>query len=926
VFALAATLSCGGDDLILPDEGEPASLEIVQGDGQFGRVGEPLAEPIVARVSDSEGRPVPDVPLTLALDGADGVEVAPESAGTRLDGSVRFHVVLGPRTGAMTGVVRTIGPDGGRALAAPVRFTAVSADAAGMTLLAGDGQSAAVSTLLPEPLVVQVADPFGNPIAGVPIAWTLEGGGALSADLVQTDADGRASVERTLGATAGTQRSRASADGLAGSPVTFVHTATAGSAAALSLVSGDGQSAVVGTPLPEELVVRLVDAESNPVTGVPVTWVVGEGGGSVAPETSPTDERGRASTRWTLGPAPGTHTLIAVVSGVGTVPFRATATPGTPPGIRILTEPSPAARHGVRLARQPVVRLTDPGGADLSREGVAVSVSLGAGVGRLRGTATVTTDAAGVATFPDLALEGPPGSYTLAFGASGFTGAVSQPITLARARTSTAIRSDTPDPSVPGASVRVVFEVTSEGGTLAGNVVVRAEDGADCRATVAAGACSLSPSRPGQQQLVATYEGNEQFEPSTDAEEHRVEAPEPPPAPAPARTTTSIESHEPEPSAPGQAVTVRYRVTAASGSPLGDVVVTAGSGESCTGSVAAGACSLTLIQPGLRTIMARYAGSNAFAASEDTESHTVTEPAPTPTETRIESDQPDPSDPGQAVTVWFSVRSAAGSPAGEVTVSGGGQSCGGSLAGGSGSCILTLTTPGEVTLTAAYRGGGTFAPSEDTERHEVRAPAARILRLRTEPSRRARPGQPFERQPEVQLALEGGGEVREAGVPVTAALVGGEGSLQGGTTALTDDGGRAAFADLSIVGDGTYALEFSSSGYRSVTSSPVTVERPETETEITEDDPDPSAPGQPVEVRFRVRSRDGDPDGTVTVTGGGASCTAAVEARRCTLAPAGNGEITLTATYAGSERFGPSADVEEHRLEPEDDEREPDDD
>lgn len=1053
---LAGLLACAGDDLVLPNEGEPASIEIVQGNEQFGRVGEPLAQPVVVLVADSRGRPVTNVVVSLAVDGGYDVQVAPENAATDTAGVAGFQVVLGPQTGAIEGEARLENGGTGPTLTAPVRFTAVAADAAGMTLLSGDGQSAPVGSSLPDPLVVQVADVFGNPIPGVAISWAVDGGGAVSETVGETDAEGRSSVSRTLGSVAGTERTTASADGVAGSPVTFVHTVTAGAAAQLTLVSGDGQEAVVGTPVAEELVVRLLDGGQNPVSGVPVAWVVGQGGGIAAPGTTPTGPDGLAATRWTLGTTPGIHTLTAVVSGIGIVRFQATAVAGAPPGMRLVTQPSGSARHGALLNRQPVIQLIDPSGAALSQAGVDVTVGAASGGGQVRGTLPRTTDGNGRATFTDLSLVGPAGEHTLAFSANGFTGAISNPVTLGRAATVTTIESDTPDPSPPGASVRVAFSVRSDAGPIPGSVAVRAEEGATCEAPVATGACSLALSRPGRQELVASYAGNEQFEPSSDSEQHSVEPPDPsvlvlltaPPGSAVAgvpldpqpviqlrdaagadlltagvpvtvglasgggtltgvtsrvtdaagraafeglaiaggtgarslrftapgftgvtsgaidvgaiSTVTAILSDSPDPSLPGQAVEVRYGVTASTGTPSGDVTVSAGGGESCSATVAAGGCVLTLGGSGSHILVARYSGGGAFAPSEDTESHVVEQPQPagpsssassvsvdpsrisvitgratvrvdvrdaagnqlggvpvslsvsgsgntvTPgsvttngggdarfeltstvaetksitavaagvtlddrptlvveraaTETSIESDEPDPSDAGATVTVRFTVRSSAGEPTGDVTVSGGSASCVAPVT--TGSCSLQLSDPGDVTLTARYAGDASFAPSEDSEGHQVQAPAQPLLRLRSEPSEQAVPGVAFDRQPEVQLALEGRGDVQQGGVAVSAALASGSGSLQGTTTVVTDDKGRAAFADLAISGEGAHTLVFTAIGYAPVTSGPITLSRAETRTAIEDDEPDPSAPGEAFEVRFRVTSDDGTPGGT----------------------------------------------------------------
>jgi large repetitive protein len=81
---------------------------------------------------------------------------------------------------------------------------------------------------------------------------------------------------------------------------------------------------------------------------------------------------------------------------------------------------------------------------------------------------------------------------------------------------------------------------------------------------------------------------------------------------------------------------------------------------------------------------------------------------PVGTTTTITKNTPDPSKVAQAVTVGFSVTQAitnSTKPTGTVTVTAGsGQSCSGTLSGGSGSCKITFETAGSITLTATYSG------------------------------------------------------------------------------------------------------------------------------------------------------------------------------------------------------------------------------
>jgi Ca2+-binding RTX toxin-like protein len=98
-------------------------------------------------------------------------------------------------------------------------------------------------------------------------------------------------------------------------------------------------------------------------------------------------------------------------------------------------------------------------------------------------------------------------------------------------------------------------------------------------------------------------------------------------------TTTAITSDAPDPSVVGQPVTVQYSVAPVSGTgtPTGTVTVSDGA-ISCTGTVAAGQCSLTFTSAGARTLTASYSGDSNFSPSSSAgEPHTANSPNTVPT-------------------------------------------------------------------------------------------------------------------------------------------------------------------------------------------------------------------------------------------------------------------------------------------------------
>jgi len=87
-----------------------------------------------------------------------------------------------------------------------------------------------------------------------------------------------------------------------------------GSPAALRAVSGDGQQAPVGSRLQDSLVVKLTDASSQPIAGVPVQFQSDVPDAKVDPAEVPTDSAGLAATEVRLGTSTGPHQIEARVA------------------------------------------------------------------------------------------------------------------------------------------------------------------------------------------------------------------------------------------------------------------------------------------------------------------------------------------------------------------------------------------------------------------------------------------------------------------------------------------------------------------------------------------------------------------------------------------------------------------------------------
>jgi large repetitive protein len=486
-------------------------------------------------------------------------------------------------------------------------------------------------------------------------------------------------------------------------------------------------------------------------------------------------------------------------------------------------------------------------------------------------------------------------------GNSNFNGSTSATAAhqVNKADTTTTITSDTPDPSNSAQAVTVQYSVAvnSPGaGTPAGNVTV--SDGVDsCTGTIAAGTCSITLTTNGARTLTATFAGDSNFNGSTSAgEPHTVNG---------IATTTSITSDTPDPSVVGQAVTVQYSVTSGSGTPTGNVTVSDGT-VSCTGTVAAGQCSLTFTSAGAKSLTATYAGDGSFSGSTSAaEAHQVNK---ADTTSIITSDTPDPSVVGQTVAVHFSLAPAppgAGIVTGNITVSDGTVSCTGTVAAGQ--CSLTFTSAGAKSLTATYSGDSNFNGSTSaTVAHQVNKAdtATTITSDSPDPSI---PGQSVTVQYSVAVNTPGAG-TPTGNVTVSDGTVSCTGTVAAGQCSLTFTSAGAKSLTATYAGDSNFNGSTSA-------GDPHTVNGLATTTSITSDSPDPSVVGQPVTVQYVISSGSGSPAGNVTVSDGTTSCTGTVASGQCSLVFTSAGARSLTASYAGDSTFnGSSSAAEPHQV------------
>jgi hypothetical protein len=517
------TASCSGDSLTLPGDRQPAALDVVDGNNQSARVGAPLPEPVVVRLTDGSGRPVVGAAVDFRITSSTGGSLSPAASTTDESGEATSEWSLGEVAGMHTAEARVETPG-----VTPAELTAFAAAgvATRLRLIAGDNQIAPAGTILPESLIVRATDAAGNPVEGVGVAWSAPEGGSVSASAVATDAGGRAGVRLTLGPAAGTQSAAAAAGGLG--PVTFSATATSGSAGKLTIAVQPSADAINGQAFTQQPRVQLVDAFNNPVAGAGVAVTVNLSGNPDGVElrgqrTVATDGTGAAQFNGlSLVGAAGSYALRFTGASLADVVSRS-----------IALEPGPVSDERSTVSAQPNSIVVGSGVATMT---VIVRDDFGFPIAGA--TVVPSANQTGGTFAPGSAASDAAGSATFSFSSTvvdefrlaarvGNVELEDRPrVTVTRAATATVILSDQPDPSTLFQSVMVTFSVTSAvGAPLTGSVRVQENDGSgSCTVSAAAGGCEIRFGSLGRQSVTATYLGDAVHLPSqSGAELHDVQ-------------------------------------------------------------------------------------------------------------------------------------------------------------------------------------------------------------------------------------------------------------------------------------------------------------------------------------------------------------------------------------------------------------------
>jgi adhesin/invasin len=330
-----------------------AHLVVQNGNNQSGPSMVALPLPVSVKVTDAGGVAVSGAVISFTVRQGGGIVSAVNSV-SDASGIATSVWTLGASLGAQQ-LVALLNHGADSAV-----FTAVatSGSPAHILLISGNGQVGRSDQVLASPLVVEVTDAAGKPLAGASVVFTqgaANPNGFTSANPVTTGADGTASVTWTLGKNAGdTTIAMSVVASLAvarSALVTFSATARPEYRIrrdTTPFLQFDTTGATIGSPVSylagkrDTLRVQVYDptdpTDSSGVQGVAVTWAPLTStawDGHTVNATTVTDNKGFAKTLWVLvgdtggviRPSNIAKRMIATAS-MGQVEFQARVMPG----------------------------------------------------------------------------------------------------------------------------------------------------------------------------------------------------------------------------------------------------------------------------------------------------------------------------------------------------------------------------------------------------------------------------------------------------------------------------------------------------------------------------------------------------------------------------------------------------------------------
>jgi hypothetical protein len=317
--------------------GTPVSIKIVSGNNQFTTVNTNFTYPLVVQVTDAYGNPVPNasVTFTAPTSGATGTfatcsggnptanecVLSTNASGLATSSTIKANTAAG---GPYNVSAATSGP-------APVYFSLQNNPAAAFKLAFSVEPPSSIPATSTFGVAVTIEDTYGNVVTTDTntVALTLTNntcGGTLSGTASKAAMAGVASfpgLQVTTACIGYTLTATDAADSNI-SVVSSPFNVTAGSANAISVVSGNNQSATQGAAFAKPLVVEVTDQYGNLVPNASVIFKAPTSGASGTFSdssntiTSTTGSNGQLSESFTANNTGGQYTVAATTPGAST--------------------------------------------------------------------------------------------------------------------------------------------------------------------------------------------------------------------------------------------------------------------------------------------------------------------------------------------------------------------------------------------------------------------------------------------------------------------------------------------------------------------------------------------------------------------------------------------------------------------------------
>jgi uncharacterized protein (TIGR03437 family) len=193
--------------------GTPGAIQILSGNAQSANAGATVSQLLIAKVVDVSGNnTLAGQNVVWTVTPAGSAVLSNPSSTSDSSGQVSTNVTFASSANGTVQVKAALASNPN--IATTFTLTAVpNVTITGLSKITGDNQSAIVNTAFGTPVSVQLSTSNGQGLSNIPVQFTVNGPGILSASRVNTDANGRAQVNVTAGSTAGSVTVTAAAGG-----------------------------------------------------------------------------------------------------------------------------------------------------------------------------------------------------------------------------------------------------------------------------------------------------------------------------------------------------------------------------------------------------------------------------------------------------------------------------------------------------------------------------------------------------------------------------------------------------------------------------------------------------------------------------------------------------------------------------------------